>query len=335
MWMVTTSMENDCPECRTLSRLVMFTSGQTPWLVRCLLCGEILVEAHARSRRPEAAVTQSAVPAAVSLGSAQRGTRTHAGSSRKERRTVPHRTRNKSMRSRIAAGAGILSACGLTLAFLAAGQDAASNGAHGGAGALEQAEADVLAPVVAHYRIAAEMMLGDREQAYPDPREGMMRLQLAAQADPEADAGAEAGLDLSPAKRREIQRRLHLAEHNPKGIDGVFGPATRTAIAAWQEQSNIPPTGYVTERTLNRLVAETDDAYHVWRVAEKARRHQRIMTAAAPVRRAEPTGCERLNSGEIAYGQNIRCDVKGLRENLGVMGKTLTRLFGSSEQSHS
>ncbi|HET7410271.1 MAG TPA: peptidoglycan-binding protein [Paracoccaceae bacterium] len=195
------------------------------------------------------------------------------------------------------------------------------------------------APVIPRYRLAAAP--GDEEVALPDPRpdprEDMMRLQAAALADPVMAAAAEAGLELTPGERREIQRRLRLAEHDPKGVDGIFGPASRTAIAAWQEQAGLTSTGYLTERTLSRLVAETDEAYRAWRVAEAARRERdRRLAAAAPVPRPQPVsadGCTRLGSGEIAYGQNLRCDIKGLGESLGAVGERLAQVLDGSGQS--
>ena len=193
------------------------------------------------------------------------------------------------------------------------------------------------APVVPRYRLAAAMALAGGKEAYPDPREGMMRLQLAALADPQAAAEEEARLDLSPRTRREIQRRLRLARHDPSTVDGVFGPATRSAIAAWQEQADMPSTGYVTERTLSRLVIETEEAYRAWRVAEAARRdrEQRI-AAVVPMPRPEPVsvdGCARLGSGEIVYGQNVLCDMRGLRQRLGAVGETLAQAFATLEPS--
>jgi hypothetical protein len=181
------------------------------------------------------------------------------------------------------------------------------------------------------------MIVGKRSDAYPDPREGMMPLQLAAIMDPGLAADAEASLDLSRAKRREIQQRLRLAEHDPNGIDGVFGPATRAAISAWQKQAGLPATGFISERTLGRLMAETNDEYHARSMAEAARRDQdRRTVAVAPVPRPRlPDGCARLNSGKIAYGHNFRCDAKGLREDLSAVGRMLAHVIGSFEPSRS
>jgi lytic murein transglycosylase len=45
------------------------------------------------------------------------------------------------------------------------------------------------------------------------------------------------------ADRREMQRRLTAAGFDTGGTDGVVGPKTREAIAAWQTASGLPATG--------------------------------------------------------------------------------------------
>jgi peptidoglycan hydrolase-like protein with peptidoglycan-binding domain len=40
-----------------------------------------------------------------------------------------------------------------------------------------------------------------------------------------------------------MQRRLTAAGFDTGGTDGVVGPKTREAIAAWQTASGLPPTG--------------------------------------------------------------------------------------------
>jgi peptidoglycan hydrolase-like protein with peptidoglycan-binding domain len=55
----------------------------------------------------------------------------------------------------------------------------------------------------------------------------------------------EAALDLSRDERRAIQRDLTLLGRDTRGIDGIFGPGTRAAIAAWQRENDLPETGYL------------------------------------------------------------------------------------------
>ncbi len=89
----------------------------------------------------------------------------------------------------------------------------------------------------------------------------------------EARLGEEA-LILSRDDRRAIQRALSLLEYNPRGIDGLFGAGSRTAIAAWQKANAQPATSYLTR---NQVVALLDQADR--RAAE--------LEAAADLRRAE------------------------------------------------
>lgn len=66
---------------------------------------------------------------------------------------------------------------------------------------------------------------------------------------------AEARLRLDRAERREIQRNLALLDHNPRGIDGIFGPGTRAAIRAWQAANGYAANGYLTGAQVQALDA--------------------------------------------------------------------------------
>ena len=58
---------------------------------------------------------------------------------------------------------------------------------------------------------------------------------------------AEAALGLDRTDRRNIQRNLSLLGYNPRGIDGIFGPGSRSAIKAWQRAN-----GYDADRLPDR-----------------------------------------------------------------------------------
>lgn len=77
----------------------------------------------------------------------------------------------------------------------------------------------------------------------------------------------EAEMRLSRDDRREIQLRLKIAGHNPRGIDGVFGPATRAAIESWQLKNGLAQTGYLDRNQRKLLNAQTAETY-----AEEAKR---------------------------------------------------------------
>ncbi|OSP56350.1 peptidoglycan-binding protein [Pseudoruegeria sp. SK021] len=69
---------------------------------------------------------------------------------------------------------------------------------------------------------------------------------------------AEDQLALSQDARREVQRDLSLLEFNPKGIDGIFGPGSRAAIAEWQRRNDAEPTGYLTTTQIARLDGQAE-----------------------------------------------------------------------------
>lgn len=64
---------------------------------------------------------------------------------------------------------------------------------------------------------------------------------------------AEDALDLSREARREVQRDLALLGFDPRGIDGLFGPGSRTAISDWQRDQGFEETGYLNGNQLLRL----------------------------------------------------------------------------------
>jgi len=78
---------------------------------------------------------------------------------------------------------------------------------------------------------------------------------LAAQPeDPQAEAEAvEAALELSRPARQQIQRDLTLLDHDTRGIDGIFGPGTRSAIRGWQRAQGLAVTGFLTAPQIRQL----------------------------------------------------------------------------------
>lgn len=96
---------------------------------------------------------------------------------------------------------------------------------------------------------------------YPDGRRAVeARASIATiRAEPLLQAQeSEAGLNLSRDRRREIQRALSLLDFDPRGIDGLFGPGSRRAIAAWQKANRIEPTGFLDADQITRLQAQAD-----------------------------------------------------------------------------
>ena len=73
---------------------------------------------------------------------------------------------------------------------------------------------------------------------------------------------------LKPRQRANAQRWLTALGFSTYGVDGVFGPRTRQAIAAWQQSSGYSADGYLTRkqfRALNkagRFVARRQPRYN-------------------------------------------------------------------------
>ncbi len=169
--------------------------------------------------------------------------------------------------------------------------------------------------------------------AYPGPRELAASPIVVEALDPQAIAAGEDDLDLSPRDRQQIQRRLSLAVFDPQAVDGIFGPETRAAIREWQAASGSLPTGYLEERTLAVLMLETEEDYRGWRAAQRARKAAKATRTAALATPLPPTApesrtrCERDPSGAIVLGEGIKCDFRGLKEDI-------SRLFSGKRLSH-
>lgn len=93
-------------------------------------------------------------------------------------------------------------------------------------------------------------------QRYPDGRFAPDAQALIADLrnDPhqQAEAG-EAALGLTRNARRDVQRDLSLLGFDPRGIDGVFGPGSRSAIRAHQRSLGLTETGYLNTEQLRSL----------------------------------------------------------------------------------
>ena len=66
----------------------------------------------------------------------------------------------------------------------------------------------------------------------------------------------EDALGLGRDQRRAVQRNLSILDINPRGIDGVFGPGSRTAIARWQSTNGSSGTGYLARDQIAALDAQ-------------------------------------------------------------------------------
>jgi len=64
---------------------------------------------------------------------------------------------------------------------------------------------------------------------------------------------AERDLNLSREEKRDIQRNLTILDHDPKGVDGLIGPASRAAITSWQRANFFEVTGFLDGEQIVKL----------------------------------------------------------------------------------
>ena len=113
-----------------------------------------------------------------------------------------------------------------------------------------------------------------------------------------ADRLAEDALALTRDQRRNIQRNLSLLDFNPRGIDGIFGPGTRSAITNWQQQGGFTQTSYLTAEQINRIEAQAARrAAQIEAEAERQRAEQERLDRAF----WEETGASGDEAGFRAY----------------------------------
>ncbi len=127
------------------------------------------------------------------------------------------------------------------LTFLPEGHEPAMEGDNR---AWAQAQAEATEEAYRHY--LADFPDGAHVAA---AREALSRLEMT----PER---VEEALALSRDERRAIQRELTLLGFDPRGIDGIIGPATRAAISAWQRQNGHDPTGFLDRDQVFQLSAQ-------------------------------------------------------------------------------
>lgn len=92
---------------------------------------------------------------------------------------------------------------------------------------------------------------GHPDGAFAD--QARTRLAEVAQSPEDSAESDEDDLALDRDARREIQRDLSILDYNTRGIDGIFGAGTRSAISAWQGDQGFEVTGYLTARQIDRL----------------------------------------------------------------------------------
>ncbi|MFY0595451.1 MAG: peptidoglycan-binding protein [Cognatishimia sp.] len=109
---------------------------------------------------------------------------------------------------------------------------------------------------------------------------------------------AETAMGLNRDRRRSIQRDLALIGYDPRGVDGVFGPATRRAIAAWQSDQGLETHGYLDRDQLGLL--QDTALRRAAELEEEARRRREIEDARDRAFWQE-TGSRRTENGYRRY----------------------------------
>ncbi len=110
--------------------------------------------------------------------------------------------------------------------------------------------------------------------------------------DPFRDARiAEEALNLTREQRQQIQRDLSVLDFNTRGIDGIFGPGTRSAVRGWQRSRNLPETSYL-------------DADQVRQLGREAARRGRELRQEEEQRRAEIERKDRALWADLGEGRN-------------------------------
>ena len=91
----------------------------------------------------------------------------------------------------------------------------------------------------------------------------------------EAHACLEGQLGLDRVERRLVQQGLTALNYSTGVADGLFGPATRRAIRAWQEAKEFTGTGYLTREQADALIAQGHEAAaEQWQQEEAQRQAQ-------------------------------------------------------------
>lgn len=68
----------------------------------------------------------------------------------------------------------------------------------------------------------------------------------------------EIDLNLTRNDRSRVQEQLSFLGFNTRGIDGLFGPATRAALTRWQSQNERQASGFLTAQDMQRLRAQAE-----------------------------------------------------------------------------
>lgn len=63
----------------------------------------------------------------------------------------------------------------------------------------------------------------------------------------------ETALELDRSARRELQDQLNVLGYDTRGVDGIFGPGSRSAISNWQDANEFEATGFLNAEQIASL----------------------------------------------------------------------------------
>ncbi len=87
--------------------------------------------------------------------------------------------------------------------------------------------------------------------------------------------------------RREIQGRLTSLGFSTRGVDGVFGPRSRNAIADWQDANGAPVSSYLSQDQVTLIRQQSIESYVTW-LQNQPKRIRRPRTVVRRVYRTAP-----------------------------------------------
>ena len=127
----------------------------------------------------------------------------------------------------------------------------------------------------------------------------------------EARACLEGQLGLDREERRLVQQGLAALDYSPGVADGLFGPATRRAIRAWQQTKELAATGYLTRAQADTLMAQGHNAVTLRSEAAQSREFRNtlgmefVLVESGTFEMGSPTGEMGRSDDEVLHQVTI------------------------------
>ncbi len=121
--------------------------------------------------------------------------------------------------------------------------------------------------------------------------------------------------------RREVQEALSVSGYDTGVADGLFGPQTRRAIKAWQEENNKEVTGYISVKQANEILAAAPPKKFALATPKSPSKQQKADAASnanqyyakavaiyeKDCKEGNATGCTELGDAHY-YGRGVKKD---------------------------